>query len=526
MNRNLTGKFIHNIADDKQFNFIMSRLGGERLLRQKYPELYKILLYTKEKSIKEINASGVLATSEAGAGVYGFKDSMKIRTLNYDPATTVQTASSINTVEDTPSLIIMGDLMDVNTGKVLANYNVCNNNSHFLMKETSCDSKSIDRTREYALLANTTFSKIMYDGNGKPYYYSVTENVKKSCSANFDIIKGITLKAPVQKPERQHIKQIVIRYNRTGGDYSYMNVNTKSNCTEIFFPFTGQVEFADGFEPLYVDKNKNFSLQIENLNDGVAEFNTANWNRIKWKNEGRVLSWEFPEDWNEMLPTSSFYAANNVNFYCKMNIAAKVGEVIVPDIQIVISSGDSSHSDPSFLKIKGISIEWGCFAKNTNIKMADGSSKHIQDIKAGERVRTESGSTVVTEIITGAEKNMVLIETYCGNRIIVTNDHPMLTENGWKTAEKVNAADILKMEYGTDAIKDLYTIEYNGEVFSIRTENEDAVIAEGFYAGDFGRQNRLKEYKKPEKVANEAFQQEIADLIAEKNKEMEEQHGK
>lgn len=526
MNRNLTGIFSHNLADDTHFDFIMSRLGGERLLRQKYPELYKILLYTKEKNIKEINALGALASSEASAGVYGFKDSMKIRTLNYDPATTVQTASSINTVEDTPTLIIMGDLRDDNTGKVLANYNVCDNNSHFLMKETYCDSKNIDRTRRYALLANTTFSKIMYDGDGKPYCYSVTENVKKSSSANFDIIKGITLKAPVQRPEHQNMKRIVIRYNRTGGDYSYMNVNTEDHRTEIFLPFTGQVEFADGFEPLYVDKNNSFSLQIENLNDGVAEFNTANWNRIKWKNEGGVLSWEFPEDWNEMLPTSSFYAANNVNFYCKMNITARVRGVIAPGFQIVISSGDRSHSDPSFLKIKGISIEWGCFAKNTNIKMADGSLKHIQDIKTGERVRTESGSAVVTEFITGSEKNMVLIGTCRGNRIIVTKDHPMLTENGWKTAEKVNAADILKMEYGTDTIKDLYTIEYNGEVFSIRTENEDAVIAEGFYSGDFGCQNRLKECKKPEKVANEAFQQEIADLIAEKNKKMEEQHGK
>lgn len=37
----------HNFAIDSYFDFALNRLGGEKLIRQKYPELYKIMLYTR-----------------------------------------------------------------------------------------------------------------------------------------------------------------------------------------------------------------------------------------------------------------------------------------------------------------------------------------------------------------------------------------------------------------------------------------------------------------------------------------------
>ncbi len=109
---------------------------------------------------------------------------------------------------------------------------------------------------------------------------------------------------------------------------------------------------------------------------------------------------------------------------------------------------------------------------------------------------------------------MVLILTANDCKLTVTDDHPIMTEDGWKIAGNLNAADIIKTESGLSTIEELHYVDYNDKVFSIRLETESALIAEGIYAGDFGCQNRLKTApKKDKEMKKEEFQQELEDLI-------------
>lgn len=506
-----TRRITHNLADSLQFDMILQSLGGEKLLKQKYPEMYKILLYTRDRQINKLNSMSFQSSSDEY--IYGFEDSMKIRTLNYDPTTTLETVSSIQTVKSNPSLIIVGELNDKTHNKAIDGFAVYANNDQNLDGEIKCNSSSLIKDQEYEFLAKSTFSKIEYDESGNPYYKSVTDitDAKKVAAAG-TLVKSLTVNAPdsVKHPDAS---KIVIYYNnRTGEgcDYYYDNVMDDGKSVEVYIPFEGKVEFSDLFKPLYVDKNSDFMLQIETANSGTANFNTSHWNEITWSVDDHSLSWRFPECWYDILQKNNFAVANDVGFYCKMRVALE-GGISVP---IVISSEDREHKDPSFKKIKLIDIEWGCFARGSKIKMADNTLKNIEDIEVGDRVKTENGSVSVVEKIVGSEEKMVLIRTANGCKLTVTDDHPIMTEGGWKIAGNLNAADIIKTESGFSTIEELHYVDYNDKVFSIRLETESALIAEGIYAGDFGCQNRLKTIpKNDEKMKKEEFQQELEDLI-------------
>jgi len=56
-------------------------------------------------------------------------------------------------------------------------------------------------------------------------------------------------------------------------DYYYNNVSTGEYDVEINIDFSGCATFIEGFEPLYVDKNRDFMLQL--ISNGAAVFDTA-----------------------------------------------------------------------------------------------------------------------------------------------------------------------------------------------------------------------------------------------------------
>ncbi|MDE6406805.1 MAG: hypothetical protein K2M20_14270 [Lachnospiraceae bacterium] len=74
------------------------------------------------------------------------------------------------------------------------------------------------------------------------------------------------------------------------------------------------------------------------------------------------------------------------------------------------------------------------------------------------------------------------------------------------------------MEYGKDSIGQLYICENHDRVFSIRTDSDSsAVIAGGFYMGDFGCQNKHRVPEAKRTLPLEAFQEELSELASELN---------
>lgn len=93
----------------------------------------------------------------------------------------------------------------------------------------------------------------------------------------------------------------------------------------------------------------------------------------------------------------------------------------------------------------GKDIEFGCFFdKNTKIKTKNGFKK-IKDLLIGEELWTGKQYKKIIQkekLEIGYPIKKVIIKTKT-RELAVTEDHPIYTKNGWKTAKEIKVGDRL-----------------------------------------------------------------------------------
>lgn len=510
-----------SIASPAHLERTLAALGGEALLKRRYPQLYQAVLNTRR--------SGAMCMSSLRGDaeyLFGAADSCKIRTLNYSPNTTLETSSSIATDKSKVSLAIIGELKDTDTGKVIDGFAVYDNNSDQLSAQSVTKASELGNGDNRNFTANSSFVIVENDASGKPVVKTLesTMEAPKTRNAGY-IVKSMTVNAPMPVLH-PGAKKTTVYYNRkgSGADYMFSDVKFSTTDIDVYMPFSGSVELngiyqPDPADPIVKDGDKGIVLQMENVKNGSVNFDLKYWSKIKWTVSGSVLSWEFPNDWHDVISKKRLSCANDLNFYCRMYINTTIG-LAVP---ITIQSSGPEHEDPSYQKIPYIDILWGCFAKDVRITMADGSVKTAEQIRAGDMVSTkENGAQRVTEVVTGQEERLVYIETSRGDRIRVSGEHPVLSDTGLVRADELTAGTILVTESGLASIESLYYVEYGDRVYNFSLEKESTLLANGFYAGDFAAQNRRSRptEKEPEKLTE--IQEELSELIgslAKKKKE-------
>ena len=152
--------------------------------------------------------------------------------------------------------------------------------------------------------------------------------------------------------------------------------------------------------------------------------------------------------------------------------------------------------------IPPIEIYWGCFAKDTQIRIADGSTKRADRIVPGDRIPALGGENLtVAEVLTGEDREIIRIVTEDGNRIRVSGGHAMLVSDGTDSAGRRVAAgrlqpgDSLMTPCGEAAVSEVMTEPYNDRVYNFIFEGEEKpnyIEADGYWSGDFYAQNEKK----------------------------------
>lgn len=507
----------HNLAVPNEMKQILTQLGGVNTLKKSYPEVYKMLIRSGERSKKVANGemvAPIISDKEKG-DILGLSDSVGIRTLNFNIHSSAYTQSEMSMVNENKSMVIIGALRDVTHQWDLDGFAVTESNSNNLSGFSDTPSSQLVGDSEYEFLATSTFYKTVLDEEGKTYYVSETHStdVLKMIRST-ELVKEVVVADPMPIKHPKANKTVIFYNNREGDDcdYYYDNVSYGKYDVEVNIDFSGYATFIQGFEPVYVDKNKDFMLQL--VSKGAAVFNMAYWDDIKWNISGQTISWAFPTNWHNRLTSKDVKAANQVKFYCKMTVVTK-GGIPVP---IVISSQENDSNDSSYKKIKPIEIQWGCFAKGTKIAMDSGTVKTVETIREGDIVRTMNSIAKVISIVKGQESKMIVIGTVHGYKLLLTKDHPVMTENGWKIASELTAADRLLTVSGSDRISELHYCDYNGTVYNFSIDSDDAILVECIYAGDFRCQNKEKGCKTAKK--KEEYQEEMEDLIHELNKSL------
>lgn len=147
-----------------------------------------------------------------------------------------------------------------------------------------------------------------------------------------------------------------------------------------------------------------------------------------------------------------------------------------------------------------------CFPAGTDITMADGSRKNIEEVEVGERVMSQSeggvrGSSRVERLIRPVSDNMCRIEFEDGEDLEVTKSHPFLTEGGWKAIDEVAArreqadlqiqklekGDALYREDGGRAeVAEITCWDERVQVYNFTVDNDHTYFAGGYLAHNKG----------------------------------------
>ena len=102
--------------------------------------------------------------------------------------------------------------------------------------------------------------------------------------------------------------------------------------------------------------------------------------------------------------------------------------------------------------------EWdppSCFIAGTRVLMADGTSRNIESVRIGEKVRGKNGAV---NTVTGIERPRLggrLLYAINGGRAFVTAEHPFWTSSGWKSIDpRATFAENPRLNVGTLAVGD------------------------------------------------------------------------
>lgn len=322
--------------------------------------------------------------------------------------------------------------------------------------------------------------------------------VKRTVYANMlPAVKQITVDDP-RNINTQPGENIYVVYDRTPGstekvDYSYRANGYPPN---LMLDVRGRVVLSGG---LTFDKvmAKDFRLLLD-CAKGCAPYLGDLTHRINATEDG--FEWSLNNDWKTQVPTPSGKYKGvafrlSMDFYCK-------GEAYPFDLYVASDLDEDLAEYPNYQKIPFLTILWGCLARGSKIRMADGSTVSIEDIRIGDHVMNPygGGTAAVVNTWKGSEKLLRHIETQGGYSVEASDTHPLMTERGAVEAGKIVEGNQLLTAEGTyDIVSVQYPIHYDDEVFNLELEcpicdetwKAHAMVCNGLVVGDNYLQNNL-----------------------------------
>ena len=169
-----------------------------------------------------------------------------------------------------------------------------------------------------------------------------------------------------------------------------------------------------------------------------------------------------------------------------------------------VYKGDK-YSDTAISAIEFDGIGVHCIVTGSEVLMADGATKLIEQLRVGDVVAQPcGGGDVVAEIRTIKHDNIVTLTTEHGNSISLTDDHPVqLIDKGWCSARPDLSAQSYAMfapfaEYcigdniriiksiGVEVATKLGAIQHQEqsvETYMVRLKSGNSLIVSGFVVG-------------------------------------------
>ena len=515
-----------DLSDQQSFEDVLGDFGGEEYLRERFPEILRLIHNTRTLHIKRamgnsepvpeigVKSDVVITIQEKNTDV---KDSgSNPNAFNYKD---VEARSETKT-NYTPALIIMNpELYNIVDGKriLLDTDSVFDYDSNTLVNYLKANPAVLFKQHVRDIFAHT----ISYPVSGEGY---ILDRFEKFATVFLNpdakpVISSLNVIDP--HPKTGASADIRVVY---GGrhDTDAVYIYPKAHYSEIFgvkyvttcLQFKLEITLADDFaicadNPFDIGafsaylKSSALAGQQTGYN-GYVFYNSAKVKEnIKADVNGNKLTLylspsikpEYPEFYwyADMQLASITYTGAlfdfHVQFYVNYTVAGAAGQKM--QASILVSSEDDCAPSPTVAKTKKIHIQWGCLGENTIVKTLAGD-KRISEVAKHDSVLTENGKYLkIVNVVTGTEDEIVLINAAGRDPhtpLLISKNHLIKTKRGTIPASELNAADDLDTGSGTyAAINDLRIVRYFGKVYSLELEEPAYHYADGFLAASYNQ---------------------------------------
>ena len=127
----------------------------------------------------------------------------------------------------------------------------------------------------------------------------------------------------------------------------------------------------------------------------------------------------------------------------------------------------------------------GCFAAGTQVLMADGSTKAIEDVRTGEFVLTkesEKSPRLVKAKVIDAHKRIVSGYLIINDHLRVTSNHKLWVNNSWKDAGSIQISDTLTDTQGKSVtVSSIAWVNGKFTVYNLGIEKYQTYFADGVW---------------------------------------------
>jgi hypothetical protein len=357
-------------------------------------------------------------------------------------------------------------------------------------------------TTHAEIIINTEFDPAQYSSpnieiNYAAHWFDSADTILKSQLHSDNVsadmitttnVESITMIDPVNKNTSPG-DRIIVCYRRTPSrgevvDYIY-DENIVSNKQELYLDFGADVKVGGGKEFQTIDVST-FLLQMD-CGHGGAKYQVARTPSIdQWFGKTDTgFTFQLDNDWLDSVPTAIGTLSDIVSLSFFVKFIYTDG---TPD-EIQISSYIGVSDDPNLKKIPTLGLLWGCLVEGTLITMFDGEQIPIENIRIGDRVKTDNGYAVVTNTWKGRESEIVRILTDSGE-LECSLTHPVKTTAGMVRALDITANHTLIAQNNEHrSVLSAGRVERFCNVFNLDVEKDKVFYANGVLVGDNSVQN-------------------------------------
>lgn len=291
---------------------------------------------------------------------------------------------------------------------------------------------------------------------------------------------------------------INICYNRTplseeDIDYTYPeSFNPTTGKQRLRVPLAADVALDEAnSNPFYKIDITTFTLKMDS-GKGFAQYITEGREDeviSAFTKTDQGFSFNLNEEWKADVPSSRLPARDRIDLYFSVAFQRQNGTLGSLDF-----SSRRSETSGSNVFLGWLNLLWGCVAKGTLVRMADGFDRPIENLRVGDLLMDTQGFVRIINIIKGIENTMWAVRTESGLELRCSEGHPILTDRGMVAIEKLRGdMKLIDAEGMPQAIVGIWKESYGGEVYNLVTsfEDYDEFIANGLVVGGQAAQGQL-----------------------------------